>query len=72
MNKTLVVGIGFLLFFFGMVAIVLSIVGVQLTFLTFIDAPGRLFGFVMRILMVVIGIVMVFLAKSDFAGEGGI
>jgi hypothetical protein len=42
---------------------------VQLSFLTWIDSPGRLFGFVVRLLMILVGIVIVYLAQTDFSGE---
>ncbi len=60
---------GFLLFILGFSALVLSLVGVQLAFLTWLDAPGRLFGFLMKILMVVAGIVVVYLASTDWRAE---
>lgn len=61
--------IGFLLFLYGFLALVLSLIGVQLSFLTWIDAPGALFGFVTRILMIMFGFAIVYLARTDFSGE---
>ena len=52
-----------------MLALVLSLVGVQLSFLTWIDKPGRLFGFLIRILMVLLGVVIVVLARTDWREE---
>lgn len=70
MNKSVLTVIGFLLFLLGSIALVLSVVGIQLTMLTWIDAPGKLFGFVVRIAMVIVGITMVAVVRSDFEGEG--
>ncbi|MEK7253163.1 MAG: hypothetical protein AAB316_00330, partial [Bacteroidota bacterium] len=67
--KALWMSAGFLLFILGFSALVLSLVGVQLAFLTWLDAPGRLFGFLMKILMVVAGIVVVYLASTDWRAE---
>lgn len=53
----------------GFLALVLSVVGVQLSFLTWLDAPGRLFGFVGRLVMIIVGFVMVYLARTDFSQE---
>lgn len=66
MSKTVSTIIGFLLFIIGGLALVLSLIGVQLSYLTWIDAPGRLFGFVARLLMILAGIVMVVLARTDW------
>jgi hypothetical protein len=44
-------------------------VGLNLAFLTWIDAPGPLFGFVIRLIMIVTGIVIIYLAQTNFAGE---
>lgn len=58
--------IGFILFTVGGLALVLSLIGVQLSYLTWIDAGGRLLGFVLRLLMILSGIVMVVLARTDW------
>lgn len=60
---------GFLLFCMGFMALVLSLVGVQISFLTWIDAPGRLFGFVIRLLMILSGVVIVYIHNTDWKGE---
>lgn len=61
--------IGFLLAGSGFLALVLSLVGVKLAWLTWIDAPGPLFGFIARLMMILIGIVIIYLAQTDFRGE---
>lgn len=61
--------VGFLLVTFGVAALALSLIGLRFTFLTWIDAGGHQLGFIIRLLMVVVGFVLVFLAKSDFRGE---
>ena len=68
-NNTWATLIGFLLAGTGFLALSLSLVGVKLSFLTWIDAPGPLFGFVMRLLMIVAGFVIIYLAQSNFRGE---
>ncbi len=69
MSKAIYTIIGFLLFTIGMMALVLSLVGVQLSFLTWIDKPGRLFGFLIRILMILLGVVIVVLSRTDWREE---
>ena len=61
--------IGFLLFLYGMLALVLSLIGVKLSFLTWIDANGALLGFIIRLLMVMMGLVIVYVVRTDFSGE---
>ena len=68
-NKGIITLIGFLLAGIGLLALVLSVVGVKLSFLTWIDKPGPLFGFIMRLVMIIAGLVIVYLAQTDFSGE---
>jgi hypothetical protein len=67
MNKKDMTAVGgFLLLLFGMLALVLSLVGAQLSFLTFIDTQGRLFGFVVRLLMIMVGILLMILSRTNW------
>jgi len=68
-NRGLLTLVGFLIAGIGFVALILSLVGLQLSFLTWIDAPGRLFGFIMRLVFIIIGMVLIVLAQTDFKGE---
>ena len=72
MARAIYTFVGFLLFLFGFMALALSLVGVQLTFLTWIDVPGKLFGFVVRLLMILGGIVIVVLTRTDWREEKGL
>ncbi len=69
MNKTVAMSIGFILFIVGMLAVVLSLVGVQLSFLVWLDNISTLFGFVAKLLMVIGGIVIIVLAQTDWSQE---
>ena len=62
--------VGFILVTFGILALALSFVGLRFTFLIWMDAPGHVFGFFVRIFMVVLGFLLVYVAKTDFKGEG--
>jgi uncharacterized metal-binding protein len=68
-NKTRYLIAGFFLFLLGFLAIVLQFVGLQLTFLVWLDAAGNLFGFVLRLLMVIAGIVLAAWASIDTEKE---
>ncbi|MFQ5448711.1 MAG: hypothetical protein ACE5FF_17435 [Saprospiraceae bacterium] len=65
MKKAIWMTAGFLLFILGFSALVLSLVGVNFSFLTWLDAAGSLFGFLLRVLMITGGIVIVYLTVTD-------
>ncbi len=69
MKKTAWVSFGFLLFILGFSALVLSLVGVKLSFLVWLDYPGALFGFLAKIFMVIAGIIVVYMAVTDWNVE---
>ncbi|NBC07638.1 MAG: hypothetical protein GVY26_10640 [Bacteroidetes bacterium] len=68
-NKGLFSLVGFILAGLGFSAIVLSLVGAKLSFLLWIDAFGALTGFVIKLVMILMGIVILYLARTDFSGE---
>ncbi len=68
-KKSWMILLGFLLAGTGFLALVLSLIGVKLSFLAWIDAPGPLFGFVLRLVFIVAGIILVYLNYSDFSGD---
>ena len=70
-NKGIFSLIGFLLTGIGFLAIILSIVGVQLSFLTWLDTFGALWSFLAKLLMIVVGLLTIYLTLSDFTGENG-
>jgi len=69
MNKTTLTIIGFLLLMLGVISLVLTLVGVQLSYLLWIDAMGKGIGFVLRLIMVLTGVVMIVLSRGRFDGE---
>jgi uncharacterized membrane protein len=69
MKKNIFTIIGFLLFLFGLSALVLSLVGVKLSFLLFIDKGGAGLGFVIRLLMTFGGIVIAWVSKTNWESE---
>jgi len=70
MSKGLWTFFGFILFMVGFLALILSLVGVQLAFLTWIDSPSRLFGFVVRLMMILSGAVIIVIARGRWTEEG--
>lgn len=61
--------LGFLLVVFGLTAAVLQMIGAQWAFLQFLEIPGRLFAFVVKVLMVMAGFIIVALANTDWDQE---
>ncbi len=61
--------LGFLLVVIGFLALVYSLVGLKIAFLVWLDLPGPLFGFVMKLVMVILGFVLVYIDQTDFKGE---
>jgi hypothetical protein len=61
--------LGFLMVVIGFLALVYSLVGLKLSFLVWLDLPGPLFGFVMKLLIVILGFVFVYIDQTDFKGE---
>jgi ABC-type antimicrobial peptide transport system permease subunit len=57
--------LGFLLFFIGFLALILNLVSLQLSFLKFIDMPGKTFGLVVRIAMIFGGMALFYIARND-------
>lgn len=68
-TKVILQILGFILFLFGMLSLVLLLVGANLTILNFIDSWGKLFGFVIRLMMVFGGVVLFYLARTDWQDD---
>ncbi len=60
---------GLALFIIGITAITLQMVGVQWVFLAFLEKAGRLFAFIVKILMVLGGFILIVLARTDWEQE---
>ena len=58
--------LGFLLFILGFASICLMVVGVQLSFLTWLDYFGKLAGFLMRLVMIIGGMMLVVADNTDW------
>jgi len=64
-KKTWMLLVGFLLFVVGMLSIVLSLVGLELSYLSFLDRMGFLISGILKLCMVIGGIVLAFLGSSN-------
>ena len=67
--STTITVVGFLLFFFGLVSILLNLVGVDIFFLSWLYSIGVGFSFVVRLVAIVGGIVLIYLGQTDWERE---
>ena len=65
-KKTAWTIVGFALFSLGMIALVLTLVGVELVFLNWLQELGGLIAFLVKVALVVAGVVVVALARTDW------
>ena len=70
MKKSFWTILGFALLIMGFYALFLSLVGVKLSFLTFIDKPGALIGLIIRLAMIIAGFVILALVNTNWSQEG--
>ena len=68
-TKGLYALLGFSLLIIGFLSLVLMLVGVQLSFLTWIDSGGRLWGFLGRLLLIIGGIIIIMLTQTNWRSE---
>ncbi len=66
MKKAVWLFTGFLLFVIGFSALVLSFVGVQFSFLGWMEIVGKLPAFLLKLSMVIAGIIIVYLTATDW------
>lgn len=64
-KKGFYTGLGFLLFFLGFLSIVLGMIGVQFSFMTWMDHWGKGVGFVGRVLLILAGFILIITDQSD-------
>lgn len=68
-NKSFWTLIGFFLAGSGFLALMLSLVGVQLAWLSWLRAFGGSAAFLVQLLLIIGGIVLIYLMQTDFKGE---
>ena len=66
-NKTTV--IGFLLFIIGSLAFILTLIGVDLVFLKWMNIFGNGVSFMLKLLMAFGGVVLIYISRADFESE---
>lgn len=68
-TRVIITTIGFVIAGIGFLALVLSMVGVKLSYLVWLDRPGALFGFVGKLVMIILGFILIYVGKTDLNQE---
>jgi len=66
-KKTILTLTGFTLLLIGLLSLILSMVGLKLTYLAWMDKTG--IGFLLKLLMVIIGFILIVLSRTDWERE---
>ena len=64
MPKGILSILGFLFLLFGFLTIILGMIGLQIKFLSFIDQMGPLGSFLVKVLMIIIGIILMYFDQT--------
>ncbi len=64
-NKGLLSIVGFLLLAFGFLSLLLGLLGMRFSFLSWIDALGMMGSFVFKLMMLIVGFGMLYLGSVD-------
>lgn len=65
MKKTIITSLGFILFLMGAIAIILSLVGLQLSVLAPIEKLGGGFAFLLKIVITLAGLIIVYVVNTN-------
>ena len=66
-NKTTI--LGFLLFIIGSLAFILTLIGVDLVFLKWLNVFGNGVSFMLKLLMAFGGVILIYISRADFEAE---
>ncbi|MFO0469210.1 MAG: hypothetical protein ACK5ZX_07870 [Bacteroidota bacterium] len=68
-NKNLLTILGFVLVVTGFLSMIVSVVGLKFSFLLFLESWGSLVGFVLKLLIIMIGFILTYLGQTNFSGK---
>jgi len=57
--------VAYLFILFGFLSIILSIIGLKLRFLSFLDAGGEGLGFIIKICFIVFGFILMYVVRTS-------
>lgn len=64
MDRPIITVIGYLLLLFGFLSLVLSMIGLRLSFLKFLDSGGPLVAMMIKVGMIVAGFILMYVSKT--------
>jgi hypothetical protein len=67
--KNLLTFTGFLLIIIGFLSMIVSVVGLKFSFLLFIESWGSLVGFVIKLLIIMVGFILTYIGQTNFSGK---
>ena len=64
MKRSIITNIGFVFFIVGFISLFLSLVGVRLTMLAFLDNFSSTASFVAKLIMIMLGFILIYVGKT--------
>jgi len=64
MDKPIVTVIGYVLILLGFLAVILSMIGLRLKFLAFLEFGGPLIAFIIKMCMIMVGFILMYISKT--------
>lgn len=64
MDKPIVTVVGYVLILLGFLALILSMIGLRLKFLAFLEFGGPLLAFIIKMSMIMFGFVLMYISKT--------
>lgn len=64
MDRPIITVIGYLFLLFGFLSLILSMIGLRLSFLRFLEFGGPLLAMVIKVGMIVIGFILMYVSKT--------
>jgi uncharacterized membrane protein YidH (DUF202 family) len=68
-NKGLLLLLGYTLFSLGLTAVTMELVGTHWYILAWLERGGRLLAFILKLLMVIVGVLLIVFARTDWERE---
>lgn len=65
MKRAILTGLGFVMSGVGILSLVYKMIGLQLSYLVWIDSFGALTGLILRLVMIFGGVIIVYLSRTE-------
>lgn len=64
MDRPIITVVGYLFLLFGFLSLILSMIGLRLSFLKFLEFGGPLVALIIKVGMIVIGLILMYVSKT--------